>query len=151
MPVFSGDFHEGGEELTLSDSMKDMFKKGLEFAHGTSDVCKKTIRSTFSPSEIFTAYRAGRVKFRTGDLVLVTSDEAPNEFDVCTRTEYVNRLKQQFGRVPVLAQVLVDKSAHEMARLPFESDALWLVVASSKMPNMCAIFSTPYEVTAIAN
>lgn len=131
--------------------MKAMLKTGLEFAPGTSNDCKKLIQIAFSPSEIFTAYRAGRAKFRTGDLVLLTSEDEPNDFAVCTRSEYIQTIKQQFGRVPALAAVMADKSAHGMAQLPFESDALWLVVASRRMPVMCVIFSTPYQVEAAAN
>lgn len=135
--------------------MRGMLKTGLEFAPGTTNDCKKLIGRLFSPSDILGAYRVARDTFKSGDLALVVSEGDPSGFNAMTRTECVKKLRLAMGAaarkvMPVLA--ITHKPAHGIARLPFESDAFWLVVArKDQMPVMAVLFTTPYEMTAAAN
>ena len=135
--------------------MRLMISTGLEFAPGTTEDCKRLVARLFQPGEILGAYREGREKFKTGDLVLLVSESDPSGFAVEPRIAYVKRLREALGAnakktLPVLG--IAQKSAHGVVRLPFETDAMWLVIARGKdMPSMCVLFTTPYEVAAGAS
>jgi hypothetical protein len=127
---------------------------GLEFAAGTTDECKRLVGKLFTPGDILGAYRVARSQFKTGDIVLVVSESDPSGFNAQTRNTFVESLKQGLrgGRMPFFAQALVDKPAHSIVQLPFEEDAMWLVVArKGAIPVMCVIYVTPYETTTQAN
>lgn len=137
---------------------------GLDFAPGTTDECKKLVAGLFTPTEIFSAYRMARAQFKTSDLVLLVSEQDPSDFQAEPRIAYVKRLREcgvereiqgskEKRGVPVLMRGLAEKSAHKVAKLPFESDALWLIVSRGPkaVPVMCVLYATPYEATASAN
>lgn len=128
-----------------------MLKTSLEFATGTTDECKKLVGGLVQPGEILGAYRQARSQFRTGDLVLSLSEQDPSGFQAEPRSAFIKRVRDANGnRVPMLMRGLVDKSAHGIAQLPFESEALWLVVVRGpkSVPVMCVLFAVPYEMAA---
>jgi len=131
-----------------------MLQTGLEFAPGTTDDCKKMIARLFKPTEILGAYRHARASFKTGDLVMVGSEADPSGFNVEPRTEYLKRLRVVLGaKAPraMMALGITHKSAHSVVKLPFEADAMWLIVTRGKdMPIMAVLFAAPYEMTAAA-
>lgn len=130
-----------------------MLKTGLEFAPGTTDECKKMVGGLVNPSDILGAYRAARAELKTGDLVISVLESDPSGFEAETRTAYIKRVRQSRGKVPLLMHGLTEKSAHGVVKLPFESDAMWLIVVRGPqaVPIMCVIFASPYEVAATAN
>ena len=123
-----------------------MLRTGLEFATGTTDDCKRLVTKLFGPEEILGAYREGRRSFKTGDLVLVTQEENPSGFEVMPRVAYIARLREGAPKIlPVLA--IAHKSAHQIVSLPFEAEAIWLVILRRGQPSVdVVIFTTPYEV-----
>lgn len=131
-----------------------MLQTGLEFAPGTTDDCKKMVARLFQPNDILGSYRHARGKFRTGDLVMVGSESDPSGFNVEPRTAYIKRLRQALGsHAPrtMLSLGVANQSAHSVVKLPFEADAMWLIITRGKeMPIMCVLFTTPYEMTASA-
>jgi hypothetical protein len=128
-----------------------MLKTGLEFAPGTTDDCKRLVGRMFSPADILGAYRSARDQFQTGDIVLVASESDADGFDAMPRTEYVARLRRALGpkaakMMPVLT--IAHKTAHRIMNLPFESDALWLVIVrGQQVPSMCVIYALAYKET----
>lgn len=129
-----------------------MLKTGLEFAPGTTDECKKLVGGLFNPGDILSAYRAARGEFKTGDLVMSVLEKDPSGFEAETRTAYIKRIRQAQGKIPLLMRGLTEKSAHGVVRLPFEAEAMWLIVVRGPqaVPIMCVIFASPYEVAASA-
>ena len=134
-----------------------MLATGLDFAPGTTDASKKLVGGLFTPTQIFSAYRVAREKFSTGDLVLTVSEQDPSGFQADTRTGYIQKAVRVLGGkpMPIFMRGLIEKSAQAIMSLPFESDALWLIVARGPqaVPVMCVLYATPYEVpdTAAAN
>lgn len=130
-----------------------MLSTGLEFAPGTTDECKHLVRRLFQPGELLSAYRTARQTFKTGDLVLRVSEHDPSGFEAEPRIDYVRRIKELTGKMPMLMSGVATRSAHGVAQLPFESDAMWLVVVrgTQAVPIMCVVFATPYELAASAN
>jgi hypothetical protein len=132
--------------------MPFMLQTGLEFAPGTTEDCKRLIDRLFEPGDILAAYKAGRQAFHTGDLVMVGSEADPSGFNVEPRTAYLKRLRQVLGSkasktMPALG--IANKSAHSIVQLPFEADAMWLIITrGQEIPIMCVLFTTPYEVSA---
>ena len=128
-----------------------MLKTGLEFAPGTTDDCKKIVDKLFTPTDILGSYRAGREMFQTGDLVLVASESDPSGFSTKKRTTFVKELKAGLNGkpMPFIAQALIAKPAHSIVKLPFSSDAMWLVITRHQgIPIMVVIYATPYETTS---
>ena len=130
-----------------------MIQAGLEFAPGTTDECKQLVTRLFQPGELLSAYRTARQTFKTGDLVLRVSEQDPSGFEAEPRAAYVKRVKELTGKVPLLMSGIATRSAHGVAQLPFESDAMWLIVVrgAQAVPIMCVIFAAPYEIAASAN
>ena len=132
-----------------------MLKTGLEFAPGTTDDSKKLVVRLFKPEHILGAYHQARTAFKTGDLVLVGSESDPSGFNAEPRIAYLKRLRQVLGSkapstMPALG--LTNKSAHSVVQLPFEADAMWLIITRGKeMPVMCVLYASPYEMAAAAN
>jgi len=121
-------------------------KTGLEFAPGTTEECQRLVSTLFAPGEILSAYRSARSAFKTGDLVIRVSEQDPSGFEAEPRADYVRRLRER-GGVPTLMRGIVERSAHSVVRLPFESDAMWFIVVRGMqaVPVMCVLFAAPYE------
>jgi len=134
--------------------MKRMLSISLEFAPGTTDACKRLVAKLFQPGEILGAYRQAREMFHTGDLVLAVSEQNPSGFRVEPRIAYLKNLRQALGHnAPKVMSALgiAQKTAHAVVKLPFESEAMWLVVSRGQdLPAMCVLYSLPYEQTAAA-
>lgn len=130
-----------------------MINQGLEFAPGTTDECKKLVMGLVDPGAIFAAYRQGRLQFSNSDLVMTISQQDPSGFEIEPRTAYVKRVRAVNKKIPLLMRGLVEKSAHNISKLPAEGDALWLIVARGPqaVPVMCVLFAVPYETAAVAN
>jgi hypothetical protein len=132
-----------------------MLGTSLEFARGTTEDCERLVVRLFQqPATILTRYRTFRRQFRTSDLVLETAEYDPSGFKGMTRTHYVARLRNGLGRdgAKMLAVLNVTKqSAHQVASLPVESDAFWLIInRKTAMPVMCVLFAAPYATGADA-
>lgn len=127
-----------------------MHRTGLDFDHRTTDASKALVGRLFTPTEIFSAYRDAREKLGTGDLVLTVSEQDPSGFQADTRAVYVKKATRVLeGKpMPIFMRGLVMQSAQVVMSLPFESDAMWLVVARGpqEVPVMCVLYATPYEV-----
>lgn len=123
-----------------------MLKTGLEFAPGTTDDSKRAIGRLFKPGEILAAYRDARSQCKTGDLVLVASDQVPG-IRGGTRVEYVRHLRKIFG-ARAREFKMYSHPAHSVMMLPFEADAMWFVldIGNSLLPVMAVLYATPYEV-----
>lgn len=129
-----------------------MLQTGLEFAPGTTNECKQLVARLFQPGDLLSAYRTARQKFQTGDLVLRVLETDPSGFEAEPRTVYAKRIKDTVGKVPDLMRIMALRSAHGVAQLPFDSDAMWLVVVRPQaVPIMCVIFASPYEVASGGN
>lgn len=130
-----------------------MLGTALEFAQGTTDDCKRLVGHLFTPGEILGAYRAARQRFGTSDVVLVTAERDPSGFEAMPRGHYVARLRQGLrgGGKFVQSLGLAHKSAHEIATLPKDSDAFWLVVnRKDTLPVMVVLYAAPYATDADA-
>lgn len=124
-----------------------MLQTGLEFAPGTTDESRKVVQRLFTPTEIFAAYRQARATFKSGDLVMRVSEQDPSGFEAEPRIAYIKRVSETSKGIPLLMRGMAERSAHSVAQLPFESDALWLVVVRGpqEVPVMCVLFAVPYE------
>jgi hypothetical protein len=132
-----------------------MLGKALEFAPGTTEDCQRLVVRLFQePGAVLGAYRTARAKFRTGDLVLETEEQNPSGFSAMTRTTYIERLRKGLGRdgSKLLAVLgVANQSAHKVASLPWESDAMWLIVNRKEaLPVMVVLFAAPYATDADA-
>ena len=126
-----------------------MLNTGLEFATGTTDASKALVGRLVTPTELFGAYRAARSQFKMGDLVLRISEQDPSGFEAEPRIAYVKRLREaNAGKMPFLLRGLEAQSAHGVVQLPFESDAMWLVIVRGpkEIPVTCVIYAVPYDI-----
>lgn len=126
---------------------------GLEFAPGTTDDCKRAAARLFDAAEVLGAYRTACRLCRTRDLVLETCEWEPAGFKPRPRREYVENLRTRFrfaGKVlPVLT--LTDRSAQQVASLPREAEAFWLVInREGALALMMVLFAAPYATGADA-
>jgi hypothetical protein len=126
-----------------------MLGTGLEFAPGTTEDCQRLVVRLFQqPAVVLVAYRAARERFRTGDIVLETAEHDPSGFKAMPRADYVAAIKRGLGRngAKLLAALgVAHKSGHQVASLPRESDAFWLIVnRKDALPIMVVLFSAPY-------
>ena len=132
-----------------------MLKTGLEFAAGTTNDCKELVQRLFEPQEILGAYRDARRHFNTGDLVLVASESDPSGFEATPRIQYIKNLRAILGHLApraLAAAAITERSAHGIVQLPFENDAMWLVVIRhQQLPIMVVIYASPYQQVATAN
>jgi hypothetical protein len=128
-----------------------MLKTGLEFDPGTTNDCKALVERLFQQEDILSAYQSARAHFKTGDLVLRVSEQNPSGFEAEPRIEYIRKIREVRGEkgIPLLMRGIVEKSAHGVVRLPFEADAMWLIVVRGpqEVPAMCVIYAAPYEVS----
>lgn len=122
-----------------------MHKTGFGFAQGTSEDSKKVVMRMFLPENLLGAYRAARSSFGTGDIVLAASDQGP-EIEYATRAAYKNHLAQILG-ARAREFKMWHESAQQVALLPAESEAMWLVVQlqNTDVPIMCVLYAVPYE------
>jgi len=132
-----------------------MFGTALEFATGTTDDCKRLVTQLFQqPGAVLGAYRTARQKFKTGDIVLVAAQHDGSGFDAMPREHYIRRLRDGLGRngAKMLAVLgIAHQSAHKVASLPWESDALWLVInRRDALPVMVVLYAAPYATDADA-
>ena len=128
-----------------------MLKTGLEFAPGTTDDCKALVGKLFTPTDILASYRAARQTFKTGDIVLVASESDPSGFSAKTRMTFVKEMRDGLNGkpLPFIARALAERTAHAIMRLPFTSEAMWLVITRHQgIPVMVVIYATPYETTS---
>jgi len=128
-----------------------MLKTGLEFAPGTTDDCKALVGKLFTPTDILASYRAARQTFKTGDIVLVASESDPSGFSAKTRMTFVKEMRDGLNGkpLPFVARALAERTAHAIMRLPFTSEAMWLVITRHQgIPVMVVIYATPYETTS---
>lgn len=128
-----------------------MLNNGLEFAKGTTKDCQRLVQRLFDPADLLGAYKMARIQFKSGDLVLVVSEEDPSGFDARPRMEHIAKIRASMSprnaakMMPVLA--IAHKSAHQIVSLPFESNAFWLVITRREaLPIECVLYVTPYEV-----
>ncbi len=125
-----------------------MLKTGLEFAPGTTDDCQALVGKLFTPTDILASYRAARAQFKTGDIVLIASESDPSGFSAKTRMTFVKEMRDGLdGKpMPFIARALAERTAHAIVKLPFTSEAMWLVITRHQgIPVMCVIYATPYE------
>ena len=126
-----------------------MLKTALEYLAGTSEDCKTLVGQLFKPSKLLGAYKVARARFQTGDIVLVTAEYDPAGFTAMPRTKYIDTIRRGLGmKAPAMLKVLTvaHQSAHKLAKLPFESDAFWLVIVRKEaVPIMTVLFAMPYE------
>ena len=127
----------------------------LEFAPGTTEDCQRLAMRLFQqPAEVLGAYRRGRGQLQSSDLVLVTAMHDPSGFEVMRRSHYVERLRSGLG--PNGAKMLrtlgvANRSAHQVASLPKEADAMWLIVnRKDAMPVMIVLFAAKFATGADA-
>lgn len=128
-----------------------MLKTGLEFAPGTTDDCKALVGKLFTPTDILASYRAARQTFKTGDIVLVASESDPSGFSAKTRMTFVKEMRDGLNGkpLPFVARALAERTAHAIMKLPFTSEAMWLVITRHQgIPVMVVIYATPYETTS---
>jgi hypothetical protein len=128
-----------------------MLKTGLEFAPGTTDDCKALVGKLFTPTDILASYRAARQTFKTGDIVLVASESDPSGFSAKTRMTFVKEMRDGLNGkpLPFIARALAERTAHAIMKLPFTSEAMWLVITRHQgIPVMVVIYATPYETTS---
>lgn len=125
-------------------------KTGLEFATGTTRECQHYVqRLCPDPESLLDAYRTAREARHTGDLVIGISATDPSRLQIDTRADFVRRaIDANSGHVPELMSGIASLSAHQVARLPVEEDAMWFVIlrGAKEIPVMCVIFAAPYQV-----
>jgi|SRR5208282_1377199 len=132
-----------------------MLATALEFAPGTTDDCKRLVTQLFQkPGDVLGAYREARRQFQSGDLVLVAAQHDGSGLEAMTRPHYIARLRRGLGRdgAKLLAALgIAHQSAHKVASLPWESDAMWLVInRRDELPIMVVLFAAPYATDADA-
>jgi hypothetical protein len=126
-----------------------MIKTGLEFANGTTDDCKRLVVGLFQPAELLGWYREARRLNKTADVVLVSDAADPSGVKAWPRGKYVEQLRVSMGAnaakmLPSLT--IAHQSAHQVAMLPYDSDAFWLVVVrGQQLPLMVVLYANPYE------
>lgn len=127
-----------------------MLKTGLEFAPGTTEEAQKLIVRMFQPGELLGWYKNARRTYKSGDLVLVTDARDPSGVTAWPRAKYVEQLRVGMGAAngPRMVQglTIAHQSAHQVVKLPNDSDAFWLVVIlGAQVPSMCVLYASPYE------
>lgn len=123
-----------------------MLKTALEFAQGTADANKKIVLGIFSPQELLRAYRIAKSEHNTGDVVLWTSVRDPSEIFAGSRKAYCEFLGRAYPRV-ASQFALWSKTAQQIATLPHESEAFWLVInlPNQELPSMSVLYAISYE------
>lgn len=126
-----------------------MVRTGLDFAPNTSADCKRLVGTLHKPEDILAAYRAGRERFGTGDLVLAVSDQV-GHIEYMPRLTYCEHLKRVFGD-KALGFALWSSSAHRLMKLPSDSEAWWFVVdvRGMDLPVMCVLYATQMHVDPV--
>ena len=132
-----------------------MLGTALEFAPGTTEDCQRLVTRLFQePGAVLGAYRTARKRFGSSDLVLVTAEHDPSGFEAMLRARYVGQLRRglgQNGAKLLDALGVTHQSAHQVASLPKDSDAFWLMVnRKDALPVMVVLFAAPYATDADA-
>jgi len=133
-----------------------MLGTSLDFAPGTTEDCQRLVTDLFQdPAAVLGAYRAARARFRTSDVVLVTAQHDGSGFEAMPRAHYIDMLRRGLGRdgAKMLATLgVAHKSAHQVASMPKDSDALWLIInRRDALPVMVVLFAAPFATDADAN
>lgn len=121
-----------------------MHQTNIDFAPGTPQEYQKIVQLLGPPSNLYTAYRIARAEYKTGDVVLVVGVQEPEVVDKFPRDEYVKRALSKLTPAQRKVCTIVHKSAHQIMKLPFESDAFWLVVEIDRTvaPITCVMHAT---------
>lgn len=132
-----------------------MLGTSLDFAPGTTEDCQRLVTQLFKePGAVLGAYRMARQQFSTSDVVLVTSQHDGSGFEAMPRAHYITKLRRGLGRdgAKMLATLgIAHKSAHQIASMPKESDALWLIInRKDALPVMVVLFAAPFATDADA-
>lgn len=129
-----------------------MFRATLEFAPGTVDDCKKLVGSMFSPTMLLDEYQAARRRLQSGDLVIVAADWDGDGFQIFRRMDWVRDVASKNPRAAEAMKIftIAHQSAHKLAMLPWDSDAMWVVVLRKEaMPVMCVVFAVSLSVESV--
>lgn len=128
------------------------FRIGLEFAVGTTNECKKLVERVVPSRELLVQYKNGQVNFGTSDLVLRISATDPSGFRVQTRKDFIRDIiAASGGKLPDFFKGMAAASAHKVAQVPLDSDAMWLVVDGLQMPIMCVVYAVKYKIDSEGN
>jgi hypothetical protein len=134
--------------------MNPMLGTILEFAQGTTTDCERLVEKLFTAEDVISAYKHARAIFNTEDLVLVVSERDPSGFQAMPRHKCAEYFRELNGRkaLPAIYDRIVHESAHKVAKLPFTSDAMWLVVVRGPqdLPVMCVLFAVAIKTEAVA-
>lgn len=106
-----------------------------------------------SPEDLVAAYLMGRMKYGTGDLVLVVAQHDSEIISSWPRQKYIENALQGLtpkGRATVR---LIHESAHQVTKLPVDSTAFWLVIEVRQlpMPIMTVLYEVAYEMSSAAS
>jgi hypothetical protein len=129
-----------------------MFRATLEFAPDTVEDCKKLIGSMFSPTQLLNEYQAARRRLQTGDLVVVGAEWDGSGFEIHPRMDWVRGVGSQNHRAAqgVGVFTIAHQSAHKLAKLPWDSDAFWIVILRKEaIPVMCVVFAIELETEVV--
>jgi hypothetical protein len=126
-----------------------MLKTGLELEFapiGVPHQQQAQIKQLLPSEDLRAAYLMGQVTYRTSDIVLVVASHDPELISAFPRFEYVkSALKNDAAKK--LARI-ASESAHQVAKLPTDMIAFWLVIEErgAPFPFMCVLNATPYEI-----
>lgn len=124
-----------------------MLTTSLEFAPGTGDVARK-LAEALPPDTMMAAYRMAKQSLKTTDIVLVIGDREPVGFQGMTRADYIKLALGRNGPKQLRALPIANATAHQIMKLPVESNAFWLVIQHSvEGPVACVIGAIEYEST----
>jgi hypothetical protein len=127
------------------------FGTKLEFEPGIPQDLQADIQNLLPAEDLFAAYRLGQMTYRTNDIVLVVARHDTEVINAFPRGQYVKAaLKNDEAR---RRSRIAHKSAHQVALLPVESPAFWLVVEDRGLPVPVTfvLFGTQYATAAAAN
>ena len=121
----------------------------LHFAPGTSEECQRLVKQ-IPPDRLFDAYCKGRFKYNTHDLVIAVAPEDMDKAGIpyMPRAEYVRTAlrrcsEEQRTRLTTVGAFsgIANMSAHQIMKLPAESDTFWVIVEGGPLPvpAMCVV------------
>lgn len=115
----------------------------LDFAPGTTEDCQRIVQK-IQPGHLYDAYRLGRTRYDTSDVVLVVNEDDLETINAWTRSRYVEHALRGNSPGQLATLAIASKSAHQIMQLPRESDAFWLVVEirALQFPVMCVLYAS---------
>lgn len=135
-----------------------MFEIGdtLEFAHGIAgpgspeEIVEKQVVGLFQPKELVAAYLTGVQAYKSSDLVLVAAKHDPEVINPWPRDKYIEVALRRCTQAQLARFRLVQESAHQIAKLPKEYVAFWLVLEDRQAPvPIMTVLSMPYKTEAV--